>query len=297
MDIKTLEYLLAIDREGSISRAAYTLGMAQPALSLALSRVERELKLTLFKRSRSGMQATDAGRQFLNEAAGVVTQFHDLSALGSRLSAGLSGQLTIGFISSALYELLPRAISTFRAEHPDVQFTLLEMNSSQQLEALRDRRIDIGFSRSPVEATRYVREQRLVSSPLVAAVPEDFLPDADIAPLAAIVERGLILAPETQGSVRARVLHAIRSLGVEPRIVQEAHRGLTMLACVAAGLGIALLPRPARRVRFAGVRYCDIDPPILPTLDLSILWRPQARPQLADRYVDCVLRSYGLASA
>ena len=291
MEIKSLRHLLAIDRLGSISQAADALGLAQPALSLSLSRIEKELGLVLFKRSRLGVIATEAGRQLIDEAALAVERVDWVSALGQRLAAGQSGTISVGFISSALYELLPRALSTFRTRFSHVSIELCEMNSTDQLEALSDGRIDVGFSRSPIASTRYVKEERVSSEALVAAVPEHFPVEEDgSVTLQAIADFGLILAPETQGTVRARVLYAMRRAGIEPKIAQEAHRGLTMLSCVSAGLGVALMPSSVQRMSFRGVRFCPLQPEVLPTLDISVIWRPSAKPLLADRFVDCVRR-------
>ena len=290
MESKTLRQLVAIDRAGSISAAALGLGMAQPALSLALSQAERAVGMRLFKRSRRGVAATDAGRLWLDEAARVLAQVEGLAALGQRLAAGQSGRVAVGFISSALYEVLPCALAAFRMRYPNVSVDLREINSTDQLTALRDGQIDVGFTRSPISSTRLVRAALVSSEPLLAVVPEGFAPGKDEVTLEAISRRGLILAPETEGAVRARTLYALRREGIEPLIVQEAQRGLTMLSCVAAGLGVALMPSSVRRVAFRGVRYCRVTPRTLPTLDISVIWRPQSKPMMADRFVECVPR-------
>jgi DNA-binding transcriptional LysR family regulator len=128
-----------------------------------------------------------------------------------------------------------------------------------------------------------------LSDPLIAAVPASFAVKSDgSVDLSAIADFGLILSPETQGAMRARILYAVSKVNPSPRIVQEANVGLTMLSCVSAGLGVALLPRSVRVITFEGVRFCRITPDVLPPLEISVIWRPSSRPRLTDLFVQMI---------
>ena len=286
MDLKQLRQFAAIAEAGSVSRAADRLGMAQPALSSALSGMEKNLGSRLFIRTRSGVQLTEAGVRLLEQARQVLEQANEFEVLARELAAGSAGRLRIGFITSALYDILPASLAKLRVRYPEVRIELREMASDAQSQALREGEIDVGFCRSPLPARRSLREKLLSSSPMVAAVPEDFPRAASgSVALADIAAFGLILPPETQSGLQTRILQAIQAQGISPRVVQEANRNQTMLACVAAGIGVALVPRSIQSTSFRGVHFCKVRPDVLPSQDVSVIWRPHARAQLADRFV------------
>lgn len=286
MDLRQYRQLVAIAEAGSVSRAAERLGMAQPALSAALSGMEKKLGSRLFIRTRSGVHATDAGARLLEQAQQVLANANEFDVLARDLAAGTAGRLRIGFITSALYDILPRSLAKLRARYPGVRIDLREMGSDALLQALGEGSVDVCFCRSPITARRGLREKLLSSVPLVAAVPSGFPRAANgSVTLADIVAFGLILPPETQSGLQARVLHAISQQGMTPRVTQEANRNQTMLACVAAGLGVALVPRSIQSTSFLGVHFCKVRPDVLPSQDISVVWRPHARAQLADHFV------------
>jgi len=286
MDARQLQFIVAIADAGSISEAANRLDMAQPALSAALARIEQRAGSRLFTRTRRGATPTTAGRLLIEQARHVLAQTQAFDTLAGDLAAGRAGRLTVGVVTSALYQIVPVALAKLRAQHPGIGVELKELSSDAQPKAVLDGQIDVGFCRSPLPPRRHLREKILSSVPLMAAVPEAFKSDADgSVRLAAIAEHGLILPPETEGGLQARILHAIEKAGIRPRVAQEANRGQTMLACVAAGLGVALVPRSIQMTSFRGVRFCRIKPDVLPNQDISVVWRPNARPQLADRFV------------
>lgn len=286
MDVRQIRYLIAIADAGSISEAADRLGMAQPALSAALVRIEKDAGSRLFIRTRSGVTPTATGALLLEQATSVMAQMEAFDRLAADVAGGNAGSLTVGFATSALYEILPVALAKLRALSPNIRIVLKEMSSDAQARALQEGQIDVGFCRSPLPPRRRMREKLLSRAPLVAAIPNDVETESDgSVRLSAIAGRGFILPPESQGLLQARILQAIQKAGIRPRVVQEASRSQTMLACVAAGLGVALVPRSIQATSFRGVRFCRIKPAVLPTQDISAIWQPSARPQIADRFV------------
>jgi DNA-binding transcriptional LysR family regulator len=287
MDIRRLQHFIAVADSRNISRAAELLGMAQPALSLSIARLETELGVRLFRRSRRGAEITAAGQALLEHAREAVSRAGEMSRLAGRLADGSAGRLSIGFTSSALYRLLPDGLRKFRALLPDVEIVLEEMSSNDQLESLRAGRIDVGLLLSPASVPARIAERVVTSEQMLAAVPavldiaaRDTLSLRDIAP------HGLIVFPENQGALRTRLLNAIRKCGVDPLIVQEARRGTTILSCVSAGIGVALLPESIRALAFDGVRYCSIsESGRLPVLEMSAIWRKSSGDALARQFV------------
>ncbi|CAP41973.1 LysR family transcriptional regulator [Bordetella petrii] len=292
METRHLRHFLAVIDHGSVSGAANWLGIAQPALSQSLGRMERELGVQLFERSRRGAAPTPAALSILEDVRVSVARIDAAARRAQDIARGSAGQLTIGLVSSALFDMLPRALRALRREAPGVRVALREMSNAEQAEALANGAIDIGLMHTPVAVAGQMRERLLLRDRLVAAVPDEFDVAADgSVSLAQIAEAGLVLYPQNQLPVfYAGILDALRKAGLAPVVAQEANRTLTVLACVAGGCGVGLLPSWIRALDFRGVRFCEVrDGGGLPSFDLSAIWPARSVPTLADVFANLEL--------
>ncbi|MFK4446664.1 DNA-binding transcriptional LysR family regulator [Caballeronia udeis] len=291
MDTRNLKYFLAVVDAGSVTRAAERLNIAQPALSQALTRMEKDLGVKLFSRTRRGADLTAAGLAIVEDVRMSVARIDAASHRAREIGAQRAGRLTVGFASAALFEVLPRAIAALRASVPDVELVLREMSNAEQASALEKGEIDIGLLHTPVAVGGKMREKLIAREPLIAVLPQAFpLTSGTRVSLRDLAEHGLVWFPHGQlPGVRAGILSAFRQAGCEVEIVQEANRSLTVLACVAAGCGVSLLPHSVRALQFSGVRLCEIaDGAALPYFELSAIWPARARPTLADRFAELI---------
>ncbi|GAB2901649.1 LysR family transcriptional regulator [Paraburkholderia jirisanensis] len=291
METRSLRYFLAIADAGSVTRAAERLGVAQPALSQALTRMEKEWGVKLFERSRRGAALTPAGLAIVDDLRLSVARI-DAAALRARaIGAERAGRLAIGFASAALFGVLPRTIAALREDVPGVELVLREMSNAEQVNALEKGEIDLGLLHTPVAVGGRMKEKLIARERLLAVLPASFAHDGD-APLALrdLAPHGLVWFPHDHLPViRAGILSAFRQAGCDVEIVQDANRSLTVLACVAAGCGVSLLPRSVRTLQFSGVRLREIvDGDTLPRFELSAIWPARARPTLADRFAELI---------
>ncbi|SPU97332.1 LysR family transcriptional regulator [Burkholderia cenocepacia] len=150
MEIRHVRYFLAIADSGSFTRAASELGIAQPALSQALNRMEKELGVRLFDRSRRGATLTPAGLAMVDDLRLSVARLDAAAHRAGEIGAQRAGRLTIGFVSAALFDTLPRAIRALRESAPDVELVMREMSNAEQAIALERGEIDIGLLHTPV---------------------------------------------------------------------------------------------------------------------------------------------------
>lgn len=287
METRNLKYFLAVVDAGSVTRAAEVLDIAQPALSQALSRMERDLGVKLFERTRRGAQLTPAGDAIVEDIRLSVARIDAASHRAREIGAQRGGRLTIGFASAALFSLLPRAIAALREEVPNVELMLREMSNAEQASALEKGTIDIGLLHTPVAVGGRMREKLIVRERLLAVLPMSFvIGDDGKVGLKELSDAGLVWFPSDQlPVVRAGILSAFRKAGCEANVVQDANRSLTVLACVAAGCGASLLPQSVTALQFAGVRFRDVrDGDNLPPFELSAIWPMRSRPTLADRF-------------
>jgi DNA-binding transcriptional LysR family regulator len=282
MELRHLRHFLAVASELHMGRAARRLGMAQPPLSQSISRLEKELGVRLFDRANRRLALTRPGAAFVAEARLAVLHADAAFGLARAAGGGEAGEVRLGFVSAALYQHLPCLLARLRQSHPAIRPKLVELSTNEQIAALAEGRLDIGFAHPPFPTTERLDVLEFAADEIVAVLPEDGATDG--VTLAEIAERSLIIFPHAQGPVlHARIMDAFTRAGVEVGIPQEATRALTMLALVSAGLGVALLPSATRRVAFQGVRYAPIVDASLPAMSLAMIARQRPQPPVVRR--------------
>ncbi|MFG1463291.1 LysR family transcriptional regulator [Xanthobacter sp. DSM 24535] len=262
MDLRHLRYFTTVALEGSFSRAAEKLNMAQPPLSRQIQQLEDELGVRLLNRGRP-LTLTDAGRHLFEQGAQVLQRVEEIKATTRRIGMRIVFQFNIGFVASTLYDTLPELIREFRIHSPEVEVQLIEMTTLEQIAALKDGRIDVGFGRLRFEDDALVREV-LREEPLCVAIAESHeLKAATDRPRFADLEaEPLILYPHSpRPSYADQVLSFYREAGVTPRIGMEARDVQTALGLVASGVGVCVVPASIRRLGRSDVRFLDIDEP------------------------------------
>ena len=166
MEIRHLRYFVTVARERNFTRAAEKLHIAQPPLSRQIQQLEEEVGMVLFDRDSRPLRLTKAGRLLYEHAAQVLERFDDLRIMMKRFREAERPRFVIGFVASTIYAALPNLIRRFRAETPGLDISLVEMVSLEQIAALKDGRIDVGFGRirfdDPAVRRDVLREEQLV---------------------------------------------------------------------------------------------------------------------------------------
>ncbi|QPF92360.1 LysR family transcriptional regulator [Bradyrhizobium commune] len=259
MELRVLRYFATVAAEGSFSRAAEKLHIAQPPLSRQIQQLERELGVQLLHRSRP-LTLTEPGRYLFEQARQILNRADEARAMTRRIAKGMVRQFNIGFVASTLYDALPELIRRFRLAVPDADVHLVEMITLEQIAALKDGRIDVGFGRLRFEddaiARRVIREE-----PLCVAVPlRHALAKGRKVRLRKTLGEPLILYPNSpRPSFADQVLSFYADAGIEPTIGMEVRELQTALGLVAAGAGICLVPASVRRLGRDDIRYLDLD--------------------------------------
>lgn len=266
MELRQLRYFMSVARELHFGRAAERLGMTQPPLSQQIRALEDQLGIKLFHRSNRRVELTEAGEAFRNDIAQILPQLDQAVSHAQHVHRGQSGVLRLGITVSAPFaEVFGHSIHAFRQSHPTVQLSLHEIPSQQQIEALLERRLDIGMLR-PLPLPDDLAAIELLREPLVIAMHISH-PAAQGAPdqavrLEAFAGDGFVAFPRGVGSTLERQIHELcRDAGFAPRIVQEAGETSTQIALVAAGFGVAVMPALQQRIQVATVTYRTIANP------------------------------------
>lgn len=289
MESKQLRHFLAIAEHGSVTQAARWLGMAQPALSQSLTRMENDLGVRLFSRTRRGAALTTAGAAIVDEIRDALRSIDLAERRAKDVASGLAGTVRVGVVSSSLVEVLPRALRNLRRSAPDMKVVLREMSNADLAAAVRTGDIDIALMHSPTGLRGGLREEVLMRDRLIAAVPSGMrFAHSGLISIAEMATIGLVTFPQSQLPLfNARILDAFRSRGQPVEVVQEANRTLTVLACVSAGLGVALLPTWIRSLAFEGVQYFEMeDAGSFPSFDVSAVWLRRSVRSVADVFYE-----------
>jgi LysR family cyn operon transcriptional activator len=245
MDLRDLEYFLAVLEAGSVSGAARRVHVAQPTISHALARLEREVGERLLERkARSPLRLTDAGEvvaRHARRALSSITALHDeLSALRGQLA----GALRIAAIQSLSATLLPGALAKLAREYPGIKPSVRTLAAESIARAVASGRADVGLlAGAPRAALRGLAVERLFEEPLVALVRRsDPLAKARSLRLSRLAERELLLVPD--GTFLSDIIHeACQRAGFAPRIRLTLASAEALRETVRAGLALTILPR------------------------------------------------------
>jgi DNA-binding transcriptional LysR family regulator len=285
-DLSQLRCFAAVAEELHFGRAAGRLNMTQPPLSRQIQVLERILDVRLLDRTSRTVRLTAAGRSFLPEAQRILRLAETATHVTRQVAAGRAGTLKLGFTAASAYDFLPRLVIALRRALPDVTLSLREMVSKDQIEELLAGRIDAALVRPPVTHPDLVAV-RALAEPFVAALPagnalarrEALNPgDLDGEPFIAY-------APNEARYFHDLVLGLFTEAGIQPRVVQQLTQIHSILALVRAGLGIALVPAAAERLRLDGVVFRPLALPAARPAELVLAWRRDADDPLIARLV------------
>lgn len=251
MDIRELRSFVILAGQLHFGRAAKLLNLSQPALTKQIRRMEDDLGCQLFERGKQGTMLSSLGEQFLREAKTTLQSFDRLVDRGKRAALGEVGQLHLGF-GFHTSELVPRLIVKLRETAPGIDVSLRDMSTAEQMVALNEGKIDLGFVRLPVPKTfktlPVVKDRlMLVSSSLSSLSKDAKLSDCRNEPFVAISEK-------RSPGFHNHMLRLCGKYGFHPRIVQQVPEFTTAIALVRAGLGVAIIPESFWSSRFEGVR-------------------------------------------
>lgn len=258
MELRHLRYFLAVAEELHFGRAAKRLNISQPPLSQQIMQLEKEIGVRLFNRTKRRVEITPAGLVFFEEARRIMVLSEDAVRRTIRADKGEIGRLAVGYIGSANYSVLPQAIREFRKQFPDVDLSLAEMNTSTQIEALREGRIHVGFLRPPQGIENEgLSIEPVFREPLMVAMPRNHHVKGETSiTLRMLAKESFIMVPRQRGPGYFDYIIALcQQEGFSPRIVLEASQFHTIIGLVAAEIGIAIVPASMQSSRFKGVVF------------------------------------------
>jgi len=274
IETRQLRYFVAVAEQLSFRSAASKLHISQPPLTRQIHQLENELGVALFSRNARGVELTAAGSAFFEEATNLLTLLERAGKRTSLVGQGLLGRLDVGVFGSSTLSVIPRLVLSFRSSHPNVEVALHNLGKSEQVKALKERRITVGFNRL-VNPDPEITIESVLTEGLHVAFRRGHAPARrKLLRVGDLRSQPLILFPRTpRPSFADRVIWLCRQQGFEPEIVQEVDDVVTAMALVSGGFGITVAPDGARNLRLPGISFAPLERNRDTTVDLSCLYR------------------------
>jgi DNA-binding transcriptional LysR family regulator len=259
VELRQLRYFCAVAEEMHVTRAAERLHLAQPALTQQIKALETELQAPLLRRVGRGIELTQVGAAFWEEAKAILNRVRAATLIAQEAARGLAGRLAIGLTEATFCAPSATAVLKHARElWPGVEFRLSQGRTDELIAALTDRRIDLAFVRAPIPEDAPLESRQFVVESLHVALPHSHrLASCRSIELAALAGEDLILprGRAAPSQLRSDILAGFKDSAVQPRIVQETPGFLMAINLVAAGFGITIVPAGLTSQRADGVSY------------------------------------------
>ncbi|WP_431223087.1 LysR family transcriptional regulator [Serratia sp. L9] len=285
MDTRQLRAFVTLAELGRYHLAAARLCITQPALSKQIQALELQLGTRLFDRGRQGALLTASGEALFPKARELMTQHEQFHLHALQVAKGEAGRLALGFGLSS-FHLAPQLVSAFRQRFPAVAIRLEDIPSERQCQLLLEGKLQAGFVRLPI--TEPLQAFPLLSDRLVLAAPAALALRADNL-LAEFHRLPLLqLLPRRGRGLSEQSLRFIAAHRLEANVVQQAGDIQTLLALVAAGVGVALLPQSIMHIVPAGVDILALSGEQT-EWQVGLAWDPQRPDALRDHFIQVAL--------
>lgn len=293
MELRQLKYLVALAEELNFGRAAERLHISQPPLTRQIQQLESDVGARLFTRGPRGVELTEAGIALLEDARRILGLVGVARERTTKYGQGRIGRLDVGIFGSAILNHIPRLLLQFRQRYPEVQIALHELTKADQIAALREKRLTIGFNRHVAVEADIMVETVFLEPLLVALHSKHPLARHKAIRIAEVIDEPLILYPSnTRPGFADDVMALFRAEGAQPRVAQEVTDVVTAVALVASGFGICITPEAASTLRLPGVVYRPVKANPPPTIDLACLYRRDDDSPILKALLD-IVRRYG----
>src|ERR1700733_13751690 len=291
MELRQLRSFLSIAETLHFGRTAELIHLSQPALSHQIRALEEEVGVRLFQRNRRKTTLTAAGLVFRDDGAAARSQLEQGIHRARLAASGKLGVLRIGFVSTAGSEIVPNIVRQFRESSPDVEFSLRNILTKEQVELLETGSLDIGFLRQPIGQHSALDVVTVHRERLVLVVPSSHkLAKRKRVRLREVASQDFVMYERTYApGFHDSIVGILRDAGIVPNVSQTAGEIPTLISLVASGMGIAILPASAVKHSVASVVACEILDRI-PMCEIGIAVNKRFRAAVVDNFRSFALK-------
>ena len=199
MELRHLKYFLAVAEELHFRKAAEKLFIVQPALSRQIKQLEEELDVVLFKRTKRAVILTEAGKFFYKEVQDLFMRLEQSKAKSKQIETGSVGKIKVGYVPSAMHNILPKLITRLQKSQPNLHFEFYQMTAVVQVEMLKAEKLDIGFLRIP-RNDKDIADQVVFTETYSVVLPENHeINEKNFKGLYQFADENFILTPRSVG--------------------------------------------------------------------------------------------------
>ena len=260
MELRQIRSFLSIAETLHFGRTAELIHISQPALSLQIRALEEEAGVRLLERNRRKTTLTAAGFAFRDDAAAALSQLEQAIRRARLAANGKLGLVRIGFISTAGREIVPEIVRQFRELNPEVEFSLRNILTAEQVRMLESGSLDVGFLRLPIGGHSELDVVTVHREPFVHVVPSSHkLAKRKRVRLGEVAGQDFVMYERTCApGFHDLIFGMLRNAGIVPSISQTAGEIPTLISLVDSRMGITILPASAVKHSAASVVGCEI---------------------------------------
>jgi DNA-binding transcriptional LysR family regulator len=294
MELRQIRSFLSIAETLHFGRTAELIHISQPALSLQIRALEEEVGVRLFERNRRKTTLTAAGFAFREDAAAALSQLEQAMRRAKLAANGKLGRLRIGFISTAGREIVPEIVRQFRESNPEVEFSLRNILTAEQVQMLESGSLDVGFLRLPIGGHSQLDVVTVHREPFVLVVPSSHkLAKRKRVRLRELAGQDFVMYERSCApGFHDLIFGILRDAGIVPNISQTAGEIPTLISLVDSRMGITILPASAVKHSVASVVGCEILDRI-PMSEIGIAINKRFRAAVVDNFRSFALENLG----
>jgi len=283
IELRHLRYFKALSETLNFHRAAEQLDISQPGLSRQIQQLEFHLGTPLFIRDRREVYLTEAGNYFREQLSAPLNRLELIFDQTRRIGEGTSGEIRIGFLGSAMQEVIPGLLLKLREQYPDLHTSLEELSNRSQVRALREERLDLGFVRLS-EVAPELESIPVIRETFSLVVPEGHpVDEASFHSISQFKEDSFILfSPEYSPDYYRTVLSICDDGGFRPKVSHKSVHAHTIFKLVANGMGIAIVPTSLQHGFNLRIRFLELKG-IPQRAVLYAIWKKDHRNRALDR--------------
>ncbi|MFI1770859.1 LysR family transcriptional regulator [Thalassobellus citreus] len=285
IELRHIKYFLAVADTLHFRKAAETLFISQPGLSRQIKEMEEELGMKLFERHNRQVKLTHTGAYLKKELSKNLKHLDTILNHAKLLETGKDGQLNFGYVGSAMQQIIPNLLLQFTKNHPDILFSLKEMDNQKQIEGLLSQDIDIGFVRLE-RIPRGLNSHPVLKESFCLVLPKDHPIDAsNFKNMKQLKNEHFILFdPEYSASYYEKVMGIFDDSGFTPLVSHNTIHASSIYKLVENNFGISIVPKSLMPEHNSKIKFIELTKIRQKTV-LSAIWNPDNRNPILDKVI------------
>lgn len=277
IELRHLKCFLAVAEELHFRRAAERLFISQPGLSRQIKQMENDLGIVLFNRHNRKVELTKAGMFLKKELSTNLKHLDHIFSHAKLLNDGVGGDLKLGYVGSAMQQIIPNLLVEFRKTHEDVLFSLKEMDNQKQIENLFSQDIDLGFVRLE-RAPRGINIKPILKEPFCLVLPiNHHLNRSNFKGVNQLKDESFILFdPEYSATYFEKVMQIFDDSGFVPNVSHNTVHAGSIYKLVENGFGVSIVPKSLTVENNNKIKFIELDK-IPQRTTLSLVWNRDSR--------------------